>query len=76
MVNAQREEFLPIVAKLITLLSRVTGQKNDSKYRKAFTRFIVVISSGRTIRWIKVISDALCHQLAYFGSSKRFYMNS
>jgi len=76
LISTRREEFLPIVAKLITLLSRVTGQENDSKYRKEFIGFIAVISSGGAIRWSRVINDVLRHQLAYFGSSKRFYMKS
>lgn len=75
-VSARKEGFIPIVSKLITLLSRVTGQENDTKYRKEFTGFIVMISSKRSIRWSKVINDALRHQLAYLGSSKKFYMNS
>lgn len=74
LISARREEFIPMVAKLITLLSRVTRQTDDSKY-KVFTRFIVAISQGRAIRWGRVISDALWYQLAYFGSFRLFYMN-
>lgn len=76
LISAWRDEFLPVVAKLITLLSRVTGQESDAKYRREFTGFIAVISSGRPIRWARVISHALRYQFSFFGSSKRFYMNS
>lgn len=61
LISARREEFLPVVAKLITLLYRVTGQENNAKYRKEFTRFIAVICLRRAIRWASVISDALRH---------------
>lgn len=63
------------MAKLITLLSRVTGQRDNSKYKKIFIGFIAAIEQGRAIRWGRVISDTLWYQLAYFGS-KLFYMNS
>lgn len=76
MIGARREESLPVVAKLITLLSRVIGHENDAKYRREFTSFIATVSSRRPIRWAGIISDALSYQLAYFGSSKTFYMNS
>jgi len=75
LISAQREEFLPVEAKLITLLSRVTGKENDVKYRREFIVVIAAISSRRPIRWVGVISDALRHQVAYFGSLKTFYMN-
>lgn len=37
LISAWREDFIPTASKLITLLSRVTGQENDTKYRKEFT---------------------------------------
>ena len=51
------------------------GQRDNSKYRKIFIGFIATINQGRAIRWGKVISDTLWYQLAYFGSSRLFYMD-
>lgn len=49
LISAGREEFLLVVTKLITLLSRVTGQENDVKYMREFIGFIATISLGRPI---------------------------
>ena len=58
------------------MLSKVTGQKDDTKFRPEFTGFIELISTGKGTRWSKVINDALAQQLMNIQSSKRFYMNS
>lgn len=71
-----RGEFYPVVSRLISMLSRVTKQKDDTKFQSEFAGFIELISTRRGIRWSRVISDSLVQQLRHIQRTKKFYMNS
>lgn len=50
LTSANRGEFHPRVSKIIAMLSRVIGQKDDTKFRPEFIGFIELISIDKDIR--------------------------
>lgn len=76
LLNVKRMDFHPTVSKLITLLSKVLGKEDDTKFRKEFLTFIYLIGQGKKIKWGRMISEALKNQISSCETTKRFYMNS
>lgn len=76
LINDKRTYFIPTAAKIITMLSRELGKKEDSKFRKEFFGFIIMISKGKRVKWRKVINDTMASHFSFMDSTKRFYMDS
>jgi len=59
LATPNRREFYLVVSRLISMLSKVIGQKDDTKFWPKFVGFIDLINGGKGIRWSRVISDSL-----------------
>lgn len=76
LINAKRTNFFPTVKRMISMLSRVLGKEDNSKFNKEIFGFIVMISKGKRIKWSNIISDTLADHLLSIRTTKKFCMNS